>query len=84
MGDKSSRSVAIVGGYVQRDGKPTNISVGDYTKKNVSSDDHPDPSDNLFHLEPGRCLTQKVYGVNRAHVATSIDVMPICIKRKCL
>ena len=81
VGQKGAKKIAIVHGYVHRDKAPEKISVGDYTKKNYSTNDLPDPSANLFKMEPGRCLTQKLYGVSKAHIFTSFDVMPVCIKR---
>ena len=81
IGQKGAKKVAIVHGYVHRDEAPVKISVGDYTKKNFSTDDLPDPSANLFKMEPGRCLKQKLYGVSKAHISTSFDVMTLCIKR---
>ena len=81
VGQKWAKKVAITHGYVHRDEAPVKISVGDYTKKNYSSSDQPDPSANLLTMEPGRCLTQKLYGVSKAHVSTPFNVMPVCIKR---
>ena len=84
MGKKDAKKVAIVQGYVHRDEAAAKISVGDYTKKNYSNEDLPDPSANRFKMEPGRCLMQKLYGVSKSHVSASFDVMPMCIKRKAL
>ena len=81
VGRKGAKKIAIVHGYVHRDEAPAKISVGDYTKRNYSSSDRPDPSANLFRMEPGRCVTQTLYGVSRAHVATPFHVMPVCVKR---
>ena len=84
VGQKGTKKVSIVHGFVKRDESPAGISVGDYTKKNMSTSDLPDPSANLFNMEPGRCLQQTLYGVSKAHVATPFEVMPVCVKRKCL
>ncbi|KAK7493720.1 hypothetical protein BaRGS_00015049 [Batillaria attramentaria] len=80
VGLNSTKKVAIVDGFMQLDGAPGGISIGDYTKKNMSSDTPPDPTANKFLMEPGRCLRQRVYGGNKAHVRTAIDVTPTCIK----
>ena len=82
MGLNTTKKVAMVNGFMQLQGLPNNISIGDYTKKNVSSDTPPDPSANTFRMEPGRCLRQRIYGVSKAHVMTPIDVKPTCVKRK--
>ncbi|XP_070206105.1 uncharacterized protein [Littorina saxatilis] len=82
VGLKGAKKVAIVNGFVHRDETPDQISVGDYTKKNISTEDLPDPTANLFNMEPGRCLTQRLYGVSKAHIATSFDVIPLCVKRR--
>lgn len=81
VGQRSSKKVVIKAGYVLRDESPKKISVGDYTKRNISTNDLPDLGANLFRMEPGRCLRQQLYGVSKAHVATAFNVIPICVKR---
>ncbi|XP_076452271.1 uncharacterized protein LOC143287914 [Babylonia areolata] len=81
VGRKGTKKIAIVGGFVHRDESPVPISVGDYSKKNVSTDDQPDPSANLLHVEPGRCLRLSVFGVSKAHVSAPLDRKLVCIKR---
>ena len=82
VGGKNTTKIAIVDGFVQRDEAPAGISVGDYTKRNFSSSDVPDPSANEFRMEPGRCLWQQLIGVSKAHVPTTLSLKPTCIKRK--
>ncbi|KAK7460764.1 hypothetical protein BaRGS_00038811, partial [Batillaria attramentaria] len=81
VGPKGTTKVAIVDGFFQSDTDNKRISIGDYTKKNFSTDTPPDPSANKFLMEPGRCLYQQLFGVNKAHWSTALDVVPLCIKR---
>ncbi|KAK7496779.1 hypothetical protein BaRGS_00011988 [Batillaria attramentaria] len=82
VGSKNTTKVAIVHGFLKRDDVPSkDASIGDYTKKNYTSDTEPDPSANKFSMEPGRCLTQRLYGVNKGHVSAAVDLLPVCIKR---
>lgn len=67
-------------GFMQLDMAPGAISIGDYTKKNLSSDTPSNPKANLFNMEPGRCLSQSLYGVSKAHVLSRLDFMPTCIR----
>nr|KAG5706492.1 hypothetical protein BaRGS_032885 [Batillaria attramentaria] len=61
VGSKNTTKVAIVHGFLKRDDVPSkDASIGDYTKKNYTSDTEPDPSANKFSMEPGRCLTQRL------------------------
>ncbi|KAK7496783.1 hypothetical protein BaRGS_00011992 [Batillaria attramentaria] len=81
VGTKNTTQVAIVDGYMKRDDLTQNVSIGDYTKKNYTSDSLPDPTANKFLMEPGRCLRQKLYGVSKGHVLTAVELTPVCIKR---
>ena len=82
IGNKNANKISIVNGFVQRDEESSGISVGDYTKRNYSSSDVPDPSASTFHMEPGRCLWQTLIGVSRAHVPSAVNLKPTCVKRK--
>ena len=81
VGLNTTKKVALVHGYMQLEGLPAGVSIGDYAKKNRSTDSLPDPTGNRFKMEPGRCLNQRIYGVSKAHVLNPIDVMPTCVKR---
>jgi hypothetical protein len=83
VGDKSAKRVSISHGFVLRDEATEGISLGDYTKRNFSTNDQPDPSASLFRMEPGRCLSQQVYGVSKAHVSAKMGSLPpVCVKRE--
>ncbi|KAK7496755.1 hypothetical protein BaRGS_00011964, partial [Batillaria attramentaria] len=81
IGTKNAKKVVIVNGFIQVDGFSEDFSVGDYAKQNFTSDTKPDPSANTFEMEPGRCMEQRMYGVSKSHVATAIELPPVCIKR---
>lgn len=82
VGWRNATKVAIVDGFMHVDAAPEAISLGDYVKRNYTSDMQPDPSANKLTMEPGRCLKQRVFGVSKAHVTTARDVMPVCRKRE--
>ena len=81
VGVNTTKKVALVNGYMQLEGLPSGVSIGDFTKRKVTSDSSPDPTANRFQMEPGRCLKQTIYGVSKAHVLSRVDVMPTCVKR---
>jgi hypothetical protein len=72
VGNKDFTDVSISKGFVLQK-----------TSSNGTSNDTLDPSSNLFHMEPGRCLTSQLYAVSKAHVRAALALPPpLCIKRK--
>ncbi|KAL8573311.1 hypothetical protein ACOMHN_032773 [Nucella lapillus] len=80
IGGNGTTKIVIDKGFVHRKEASAAISIGDYTKRNMSSNDRPDPSANLLSMEPGRCLNVTVYAVTKAHVAASLHRL-VCRKR---
>ena len=81
--------VGIVSGRLQLDGRSTNITIGDYARSSFHPAPPPDPASGqdddpgaLFRMEPGRCLSQQLFGVSRSHRERALDLMPVCFMRE--
>ncbi|KAK7498950.1 hypothetical protein BaRGS_00009759 [Batillaria attramentaria] len=73
--------VAIVDGHLVIGGDATNITVGDYARSNFVSSNGSASAGSVFHMEPGRCLQQKILGVTKSHREGAVDLEPLCILR---